>query len=215
MFVAKVCDIDRIYSYRVATDEEIFDPSFLSRCNRESMANIPRKHFNRLPDAVPLDRHLYLDMKLTVTDNDLRKVTRMCEVAHVRVQYPMLDYPVVDLGFHISTDLKVKGTRNLRYVFKQAFRDLLPQKILKKRKQGFGVPIARWLRTDQTIRDFASRLLFDKRHLNRGYFSSSFIRKLWDMHLNAENDIYGSMIWYLVMLEAWHLVHMENEPLPL
>ncbi len=212
---AKLCDIDRIYSYRYATDEEMFDPVFLSRISGKSIASIPEKHFNCLTDAAPLDRHLYLDMKLTVTDNDLRKVTRMCEVAHVRVRYPMLDYPVIELGFRISADLKVKGTRNLRYIFKQAFRDLLPQEILKKRKQGFGVPIAQWLRTDRNIREFASKLLFDKRHLDRGYFSPSFIKQLWDKHLNAKNDIYGSMIWDLVMLEAWHLEHMENELLPL
>ena len=215
---AKMCDIKRIYSYRHTTDEEMFDPVFLSRCNRESMANIPGKHFNRLQEAVPLDRHLYLDMKLTITDNDLRKVTRMCEVAHMRVRYPMLDYPVIDLGFRISADLKVKGTtnlRNLRYIFKQAFRELLPQEILKKRKQGFGVPIAAWLRTDRRIREFASKLLFDKRHLDRGYFIPGFIKKLWEMNLNDRRGIYGSMVWDLVMLEAWHLEHIENEPLPL
>jgi asparagine synthase (glutamine-hydrolysing) len=212
---AKMCDIDRLYSYRYVTDEEMFDPVFLARCNRESVANIARKHFNRLPDAVPLDRTLYHDMKLVITDNDLRKVTRMCEVAHVRVQYPMLDYPVIDLGFRISADLKLKGTSNLRYIFKQAFRDLLPRKILKKRKHGFGAPIARWLRTDRRMREFASKLLFDKRHLDRGYFNPSFVLKLWDMNLNARNDVYGYKVWNLVMLEAWHLEHMENEPLPL
>lgn len=212
---AKMCDIDRLYSYRCATDMEIFDPIFLSRCNSESMANIAREHFNRLPEAAPLDRNLYHDMKLVITDNDLRKVTRMCEVAHVRVRYPMLDYPVIDFGFRIPADLKLKGAKNLRYIFKQAFRDLLPQKILKKRKQGFGVPIARWLRTDQRIIEFASKLLFDKRHLDRGYFTPSFVRKLWDMNLNAKNDMYGYMLWDLVMLEAWHLEHVENEPLPL
>jgi asparagine synthase (glutamine-hydrolysing) len=210
---AKMCDIDRIYSYRYATDKEMFDPIFLSRCNSESMASIPRKHFSRLPDATPLDRHLYLDMKLTATDNDLRKVTRMCEVAHVRVRYPMLDYPVIDLGFLIPADLKLKGTKNLRYIFKRAFLDLLPQEILKKRKQGFGIPIAAWLRTDRRIREFASKLLFDKRHLDRGYFNPGFVRKLWNMNLNDRRGIYGSMVWDLVMLEAWHLEHLDNEPL--
>jgi asparagine synthase (glutamine-hydrolysing) len=212
---AKMCDIDRLYSYRYFTDQEMFDPTFLSRCNSEYMANIARKHFNRLPDAVPLDRTLYHDMKLVITDNDLRKVTRMCEMAHVRVRYPMLDYPVIDLGFRIPAHLKLKGTRNLRYIFKRAFRDLLPQKILKKRKQGFGVPIARWLRTERRMREFASKLLFDKRHLDRGYFVPSFVGKLWDMNLNARNDMYGYMLWDLVMLEAWHLEHIENEPLRL
>jgi len=139
----------------------------------------------------------------------------MCEVAHVRVRYPMLDYPVVELGFHIPADLKLKGTSNLRYIFKQAFRDLLPRKILKKRKQGFGVPIARWLRTDRRMREFASKLLFNRRHLDRGYFMPSFVKKLWDMNLNAQNDMYGYMLWDIVMLEAWHLEHIENEPLPL
>jgi len=207
---ARMPDVDRIYSYRCFTDEQLFSPDFLASCDFAVVQNVSERHFSALTEATPLDRHLYLDMKLTATDNDLRKVTRMCELAHIRVRYPLLDYPVVDLGFHIRSELKLKGTFGIRYIFKRAFRDLLPRKILSKRKQGFSVPVSTWLRTDPQMRQFARDLLFSKRHLQRGYFRAEFIKTLWDLHLKSKTDSYVSALWKLIMLETWHLVHAEG-----
>jgi asparagine synthase (glutamine-hydrolysing) len=212
---AQMPEVERILSYRYVTDEEMFSPSFLSSRNLETIGSVLTRHFNHLANAAPLDCHLYMDMKLTITDNDLRKVTRMCELAHVRVRYPMLDHPVIDLGFRIPIGLKLKGTTGLRYIFKRAFRSLLPQEILTKPKHGFGLPISQWLRHDAKIKQFAHDLLFDQRHLQRGYFQADFVKKLWNLHLNDKTPYYGSIVWQLIMLEAWQRVHYGGETLPL
>jgi asparagine synthase (glutamine-hydrolysing) len=206
-------DLERIQSFRYVTDSEMFSPAFLASCQDETVDGVSARHFNCLVDAAPLDRHLYLDMKLTVTDNDLRKVTRMCDLAQVRVRYPLLDHPVIELGFRIPAGLKLKGASGLRHIFKQAFRDLLPKEILAKQKHGFGLPVSQWLRGNARIKKFAHDLLFDQRHLQRGYFQPDFIRKLWDLQLNDKTPYYGAIIWQLVMLEAWHRRHLENEEL--
>jgi len=208
---AKMPEVERLDSYRYVTDQQMFAPSFLESCDMATVRRISEDHFTALDGASPLDRHLYLDMKLTITDNDLRKVTRMCELAHVRVRYPMLDYPVVELGFQIPAEMKLRGTNGLRYIFKRAFRNLLPQEILSKSKWGFGLPISQWLRENQKIRNFAYDLLFDSKHLNREYFQSNFIEKLWGLHLTDKTPYFGTIIWQLVMLEAWHRVHFIEE----
>jgi asparagine synthase (glutamine-hydrolysing) len=210
---AKMPEVERLQSYRYVTNEEMFTPSFMSANDLEAIARVPAKHFEELPGAAPLDRHLYLDMKLTITDNDLRKVTRACDLAQVRVRYPMLDYPVVNLGFRIPADLKLKGTTGLRYIFKRAFRELLPQEILTKQKHGFGLPISQWLRNDPKIKQFAHDLLFAQKHLQRGYFRPDFVKRLWELQLSDNTPYYGAMVWQMVMLEAWHRRHMENEEL--
>lgn len=208
---AKMSEVERLLSYRYVTDEEMFTPAFMTSNDLKSIAGIAERHFEVLREATPLDRHLYLDMKMTITDNDLRKVTRACDLAQVRVRYPMLDYPVIDLGFRIPPHLKLKGTTGLRHIFKRAFCDLLPQEILTKQKHGFGLPISQWLRSNPKIKQFAYELLFAPRHLQRGYFSPGFIKKLWERQLNDKTPYYGAIVWQLVMLEAWHRVHFEEE----
>ena len=53
----------------------------------------------RLPQqASQLNRMLYLDWRITLADNDLRKVSHMCALAGVDVAYPMLDDALVGAG---------------------------------------------------------------------------------------------------------------------
>lgn len=210
---AKMPEAQRIHSYRYITDEEMFRSDFLQSIHPEEAENISAQHFNRLQEAELLDRHLYLDMKMTIADNDIVKVTRMCQLAHVRVRYPLLDRPVVDLGFRLPVDLKLRGTKGLRYIFKKAFDDVLPQEILNKEKHGFGLPVAVWLRKNEKIKKFAYDLLFDKKHLQRGYFKPEFVKKLWQQQLQDSTSYYGSVVWLMIMLEAWHRIHLENEKL--
>ncbi len=210
---ANMPDIDRIFSYKYVSDAEIFEQTFLDRSIIDPVVDIPRQHFNRMYDADALDRHLYLDMKMTITDNDLVKVTHMTELAGVRVRYPMLDAPVVEHAFRIPSELKLRHTTQLRYIFKQAFRDFLPREILSKPKHGFGLPIAEWLRNNSDIKQFAHDLLFDSRHLNRGYFQPDFIKNLWNLQLADSTPYYGTLLWKFIMLESWHRLHIENDTL--
>ena len=210
---AKIPDAKRIRSYRYVTDDEMFDPSFLKHSRVEPVERIVEDHFERLERADPLDRHLYLDMKMTITDNDLVKVTRMSELAGIRVRYPMLDHPVVELGFRIPVNLKLRRTKELRYIFKHAFRELLPQEVLKKQKHGFGLPIAIWLRNHPQIKQFARELLFDRSHLQRGYFRPGFVEKLWQLQLDDKTPYYGSVVWQLIILECWHKIHWDGHGL--
>lgn len=201
---ARLPEVTRIYSYRYVSDQDMFSDALLALGQSKQIYSISEAHFDQLPVAKSLDRHLYMDMKLTLTDNDLRKVTRMCELAHVRVRYPMLDHPIIELGFSIPVHLKLKGSTGLRYIFKEAFRDLLPEVILTKKKHGFGLPISQWLRNDPAIKKFAQDLLFDPQHLNRGYFRPEFVRNLWQAQLNDTTPYYGSVVWLMMMLELWH-----------
>lgn len=207
---AQMKEVERIFSYRYVTDEERFSPDFLTAVDRPQVLGIRENHFNRLGDAAPLDRHLYMDMKLTITDNDLRKVTRMCELAGVRVRYPFLDHAVIELGFRIPARLKLKSSDGLRYIFKRAFAGLLPPEILSKKKHGFGLPISEWLRREPKIKEFAYDLLFDQKHLQRGYFKPEFIKALWRLQLTDETPYYGTLVYQMMMLELWHRLHVDS-----
>lgn len=208
---AKMSEVERIYSYTYVTDEEIFDSSFLANTDIEPAMHIPQEHFQRLGDAEKLDRHLYLDMKMTITDNDLVKVTHMAELAGVRARYPMLDQNLVDYAFRIPTKLKLAGANQLRYIFKHAFRELLPDEIINKTKHGFGLPISIWFRDNPKIKQFAKEVLFDQNHLQRGYFRKDFVEKLWKLQLEDRTPYYGTVLWKLLILELWHKINIDGQ----
>jgi asparagine synthase (glutamine-hydrolysing) len=151
-----------------------------------------------------INRMLALDLKYTLADNDLPKVTRSCELAGLDVRFPMLDDAVVAFSASLAPELKLKGTQ-LRYFFKQALRGFLPDEIITKKKHGFGLPFGLWLQTQQPLQQIALDSLADlkKRRLIR----SEFIDDLISMHVKHHAGYYGTMVWVLMMLEQWLRQH--------
>ena len=147
-----------------------------------------------------LNRMLALDFRFTLTDNDLPKVTRMCEMAGVDVAFPMLDDALLDFSLRLPPHLKLKGTK-LRYFFNEALRDLLPQEILTKEKHGFGLPFGVWLQSHQPLRQLALDSLSSLK--SRGIIRPEFIDQLTGQHLSSHAGYYGTMVWVLMMLEQW------------
>ena len=97
---------------------------------------------------------LALDVKFTLADNDLPKVTRSCDIAGIDVAFPLLHEAVVDFSTTLPPDFKLRGAR-LRYFFKEALRDFLPEAIIAKHKHGFGLPTGIWLRDNTQLRQMA------------------------------------------------------------
>jgi asparagine synthase (glutamine-hydrolysing) len=147
-----------------------------------------------------INRMLALDLKYTLVDNDLPKVTRSCELAGLDVRFPMLDDAVVAFSASLAPDLKLKRTQ-LRYFFKQALRGFLPDEIITKKKHGFGLPFGLWLQTHRPLRQMALDSLADlkKRHIVR----TEFIDELTSTHVEHHAGYYGTMVWVLMMLEQW------------
>ena len=110
----------RFYSYNLLAEmdnAEIFQPEFLAQVDTGCFVQRAQRLYDQAAPADDTDRLLYLDMKSTITDNDLRKVTQMVEAAGLQVRYPLLDRDLVDFAATIPPDLKVKPGKN-RYIFK-------------------------------------------------------------------------------------------------
>src|SRR5439155_25980877 len=97
-------------------------------------------YYFQAPARSELDRQLYIDLKLAISDNDLFKVTRMTEAAGVAVRFPFLDHRLAEFAATVPAEIKMRG-RRLRSFFKKAYSDLLPLATRTKPKHGFGLPI--------------------------------------------------------------------------
>jgi asparagine synthase (glutamine-hydrolysing) len=194
---------DRLQSYnflhRIDPAAMLAD-DFLASIDMEAPLTLQRSIYQRPAGASELNRMMYLDWQITLADNDLRKVARMCQLAGVEVSFPMLDDDLVDYSLCVPSALKLKNGR-LRHFYKEAMEGFLPREIIDKKKHGFGLPFGVWMSTYAPLQDLAYDSLSGLK--GRGYIRPEFIDEAIRLHREGHAGYYGELIWVLMMLELW------------
>lgn len=194
---------DRLQSYNYLhrhDPADIFTSDFLEQVNQEDPLRLLRDVYHTPTSASALNRMLFLDWQFTLADNDLRKVSHMCNTAGVKVEYPMLDHDLVSFSTRIPSNLKLKG-QNLRHFYKRALTGWLPDETINKSKKGFGLPFGVWLSSYKPLQELADENLLNFR--SKGIIKPAFLESLVELHRNQHAHYYGELIWVLVVLELW------------
>jgi asparagine synthase (glutamine-hydrolysing) len=184
--------------------EEAFEPGFLGQIDPSTPDALLRDVYFRTASADPINRMMQLDLKFTLADNDLRKVSGMCEAAGVEVRYPLLDDRLVEFSGELPPDYRVRG-QQLRWFFKQALRDFLPREIINKSKHGFGLPFGEWALSHPPLRELVNDSL--GQFARRGILRQSYILELQRQHKEIHPTYFGKMVWVILMLEQWLQAH--------
>ena len=183
--------------------DDVFCPDFLAAIDSGHPLRLLRDEY-QAPDTDPVNRMLFSDWRFTLADNDLRKVTRTCELAGVDVRFPLLDDELIDFSTNVPASLKLKGLK-LRHFYRQALRGYLPDAVLNKSKHGFGLPFGEWLRRSDRLQDMVNDALASLR--KRGIYKDAFVDSLLDAHRSQHAAFFGNMVWVLAMLEWWLAAH--------
>jgi asparagine synthase (glutamine-hydrolysing) len=154
-----------------------------------------------------LHRLLYLDMKLAIADNDLRKVVGCGSIFGIEPRFPLLDLNLVEFVNGLSSAAKLRHGQK-RYLFKKAMKGYLPDRILFKRKQGMGIPLGRWLRGTGPIAGYARERLDDG--AARMLFDHSYLVRVWEQHQRGEWD-HSEDLWRIVVLVDWYARHARGD----
>jgi asparagine synthase (glutamine-hydrolysing) len=149
----------------------------------------------------PLDPLLYLDSKTYLPGDILTKVDRMSMAVSLETRVPLLDHKLIEfVCTRIPASMKMKGLET-KHVFKRAVRDLVPAEILDRPKQGFGIPIDRWI--NEQLRERVRGTLTEPRTMQRGFIEPRYVNLLLDEHECGRRD-HATELWALFMLELWH-----------
>ena len=147
-----------------------------------------------------LNKELAFDWRFTLAESDLPKVLGATGCAGVEVGFPMLDERLLAFSLKLPTDYKLKGLK-LRWFFKEALRGFLPDEILTKKKQGFGLPFGVWANAHPGLKALATESLHNL--ARRGVVRADFIETLITKRLPEHPGYFGEMVWILMMLEQW------------
>jgi asparagine synthase (glutamine-hydrolysing) len=107
---------------------------------------------------------------------------------------------MVEFSARLTPQQKLHGTQ-LRWFFKEALKDFLPNEIITKQKHGFGLPFGVWLQQDAQLQQLAGDSLAGLKQ--RGIVRADFIDQLLGQHLAEHAGYHGTMVWVLMMLEQW------------
>jgi asparagine synthase (glutamine-hydrolysing) len=149
--------------------------------------------------AHTLDRLLDLNLRTYLVDDLLPKVDRMSMAHALEVRCPFLDRELAELAFRLDPRLRVRGM-SLKRVLKAAVADLLPPELLDRPKRGFGIPLARWFRTDLAPLVAGTLGAPDSRVAR--YVSGDALRAMVDEHARGAAD-HGNALWTLLTLEVF------------
>jgi len=119
----------------------------------DAIAPIRRRFEEKAWERSPLNWMTYMDLNLRLPELLLMRVDKMSMGVSLEGRVPFLDHKFVELAMSIPQSLKTKnGT--LKYILKKAVRGLIPDELIDRKKQGFGVPIYEWLvdRLGDTVR---------------------------------------------------------------
>jgi len=153
-----------------------------------------------------LDRTLYVDVMNYLPGDLLVKADRMTMANSLEGRSPFLDYELMEWEARLPVTMKLRGRRH-KFLLKKTFHDLLPEMILNRGKQGFGIPVGKWFR--ENLRSIMKDTLLSERFKNRKIFMPEYISRLIQEHEQGKTD-HGKRIWTLVMLELWFRRYIDK-----
>jgi asparagine synthase (glutamine-hydrolysing) len=141
--------------------------------------------------------------------DDLLVKMDVATMAHsLEARSPFLDHELVEFMARVPARFKLSG-RTSKYLLKSALRTIVPKEILQRRKMGFGIPLAAWLRS--SLREVLEDSVGSQAALSRGYFRGEAVQQMLRDHMHG-SDEHQYVLWDLLMLELWHRRFIDSAP---
>ncbi len=140
-----------------------------------------------------------MDLKLRLPELLLMRVDKMTMATAVEARVPFLDHEFVRFAMGIPQTAKMRGGE-LKHLLKRAVRGVIPDSIIDRRKQGFGVPVAEWFLRElgPVVRESLHRFTADQPYFDAGYV---------DRLLQSNN---ATLSWFLLNFALWHRQWIEG-----
>jgi asparagine synthase (glutamine-hydrolysing) len=179
--------------------ENVVSSDLLNYCDRIKLIEEISSYKEGILIKDPLTLLQYLDMKLYLQESILVKVDRASMACSLEVRAPFLDYELVEFVMGLPSRLKLKGLTS-KYILKKAMKNILPKEVIQRKKKGFGVPIAKWVK--EPLIELFGDLLSPDRIGREGFLNPEYVNSLLQDHLLNKKDN-RKKLWTLLVWELW------------
>ncbi|MFA6127032.1 MAG: asparagine synthase (glutamine-hydrolyzing) [Bacteroidales bacterium] len=165
---------------------------FRDRNSFEIIKPIWEKYCDKADKKDIINWMAYMDLNLRLPELLLMRVDKMSMGVSIEARVPFLDHNIVELAMSIPGRRKYREGK-LKYLLKKTVRNLIPDQIIDRKKQGFGAPIQEWY--ESVLGEKAKKIL-EEFCTETDYFDYESVKILLDSK-------YKSTTWPLLNLAMW------------
>lgn len=188
----------------------LITPDLANAVQLDSADEVFFQTLGRTDATLSLNRMLYVDTKLWLPDYLLLRGDKLTMATSLEARVPLLDHKLVEFVASLPPHLKLNGMTR-KYLLKQVSGKVIPNTIIKRKKEGFPIPVNHWLRTDARV--FLHDLLAPTSLRRRGLFDADFVAKLLQQNESGAAD-HSMLLWGLASFELWHQIFIDRQRLP-
>jgi asparagine synthase (glutamine-hydrolysing) len=185
---------------------DFFNRSSTYFSKRELEAIYPHYKERFSTELEPIKGHIIgylslIDMQTYLEGDIMTKVDRATMQVALEGREPFLDQNIIEFGLKLSDDFKIKG-QETKYLLRKVLYKYVPKELIERPKQGFAVPIEKWLKEylkddlRAMIQDAAFFETFDLNKANTSRFIDNFIHEKQYINPHA--------VWFLLVLYMWY-----------
>lgn len=163
--------------------------------NSDTDININYHRSDDINDIFRIEYQQYLQ------DEILVKVDRASMAVGLEAREPLLDHNLVEWAINLPISIKQKDGQ-LKQLLKEVAHKYVPKEILDRPKQGFDIPIMKWIRKDMNwlIEDHLNPI----RIKSQGIFNVKTIENIVSRFNQEENSFYDKLVWQLLIFQMWY-----------
>jgi asparagine synthase (glutamine-hydrolysing) len=166
----------------------------------EVIRPIHKRFMHKAWEKTPVKWMTYIDLNLRLPELLLMRLDKMGMGASLETRVPFLDHKFVELAMSIPEDVITRGDES-KHILKRAVRQVIPDEIIDRRKQGFGVPIQQWF--------LGQSGEFARRELTDFCDKTDFLDRSEVMRL--VNSGRGRHVWFLLNFALWWKQFIEGK----
>ena len=189
--------------YQVSTRpvrRQLYLPEFVAQLDPgDELERLAAEYFPRRVSEDPVENLLYADTVVRLPDTMLTKVDRASMAHSLEVRVPFLAHTFVDFAATMPVSLKLRGATG-KYIVRKAVEPWLPAGILDRPKQGFAVPLARWVKGD--LGRYVEGVWRDSRADDAGVLDPRAVGALFAEHRSGRADR-SQLLFALAMFALW------------
>jgi asparagine synthase (glutamine-hydrolysing) len=146
------------------------------------------------------------DLQFYLKDDLLVKMDRASMQHALEVRVPLLDNRMINIAYQMPEEFKINNGIQ-KYILKEVLYDFVPKQIFDRPKQGFAIPLIKWLKNEWhfLIEKYLNNTIIEKYNLVQTSSVSQLINRF-----NKGEDYLYNRLWVLILLHWW----LENNEAP-
>jgi asparagine synthase (glutamine-hydrolysing) len=186
---------------------QLLEPVWEQPGSQSDFLALFQQSFDATDARLPLNRLLYVDTRLYLPNDMLVKVDRMSMAHGLEAREPFLDFRLVEFAASLPPNLKLKNLTQTKYILKKSMQARLPREVIWRKKAGFNVPNARWIKGD--LKPLVLEALSASNIRSMGILNPAAVNEVLQQHFSgkAENS---HKIWCLLTLALWWRRFIDN-----